>query len=106
MFDANEFENDVRRVARLRWPDAGYAGAELIDGRERDGVYITEDCVHLLECTTSRTLAKARDDLKSRDGVHCRFRGRPKSAGCKAPAARLQLQPEVLGDNCLPPVRP
>ena len=35
----------------------------MIAGRERDGVFITEDCVHLVECTISRTKVKAKQDL-------------------------------------------
>lgn len=35
----------------------------MVGGRERDGIYVTEDVVHLLECTTSRQKAKAEGDL-------------------------------------------
>jgi hypothetical protein len=59
-----QFENDVRRVARQLWPDAQYGGAQLVDGLERDGVFETEDCIHLLEATVSRSRSKALDDAK------------------------------------------
>ena len=58
-----DFENEVRRVARALWPDARYSGATVLDGRERDGIFETEECVHLLEATTSRKLEKAKQDV-------------------------------------------
>jgi hypothetical protein len=42
-------------VARQLWPEAQYDGAQVLDGRERDGVFETEDCIHLLEATVSRS---------------------------------------------------
>ncbi len=57
------FENEVRRIARELWPDAQYAGARMVDGKERDGVFETEECVHLLEATVSRSKTKAHDDI-------------------------------------------
>ena len=61
--EQNIFENEVRRVARELWPDDQYSGARIIDGRERDGIFETEDCVHLLEATVSRSKAKAKEDV-------------------------------------------
>jgi AraC-like DNA-binding protein len=58
-----DFENEVRRVARALWPEARYSGAANVDGRERDGIFETEECIHLLEATTSRKLEKARKDV-------------------------------------------
>jgi hypothetical protein len=55
------FENEVRRIARQLWPEAQYQGAHIIDGMERDGVFVTEDCIHLIEATVSRTMNKASD---------------------------------------------
>lgn len=60
--DDKEFEDEVRRIARLLWVAAEFGGAELIDGRERDGVFEADDFVHCIECTTSRLKAKAVDD--------------------------------------------
>lgn len=60
----SEFEDEVRRIARILWPTAQYEGAALEDGRERDGVFETPDFVHLIECTTSRGRDKARDDAQ------------------------------------------
>lgn len=59
-----QFENDVRRIARQLWPDAQFGGAELVGGKERDGVFETEESVHLIEATTSRRKAKAEEDCK------------------------------------------
>jgi hypothetical protein len=58
------FEDEVRRIARLLWPSAEFDGANISDGRERDGIFVTEECVHLLECTTSRKKDKAEEDVK------------------------------------------
>ncbi len=59
-----EFEDEVRRIARELWPIAEYGGARIIDGLERDGVFETEECIHLVEATVSRTKAKAEKDCK------------------------------------------
>ena len=56
------FEAEVRRIAEILYPVDG--GATIIDGRERDGVYVTEDTVILIEATTLPTLAKAESDGK------------------------------------------
>lgn len=61
--DDQHFENEVRRVARALWPEARYSGAKKVDGRERDGYFETEECIHLLEATTSRKQDKARQDI-------------------------------------------
>jgi hypothetical protein len=58
------FENEVRRIARQLWPDAQYSGARIVDGRERDGYFETEDCIHLIETTVSRSKDKAQYDVK------------------------------------------
>ena len=62
--EQRSFENETRRIARQLWPDAEYAGAQVVDGRERDGVFETEDCIHLLEATVSRSRDKALEDAK------------------------------------------
>ena len=59
-----QFEDEVRRIGRLLWPTAEFAGATLAEGRERDGIFITEECVHIVECTTSRKKEKAEEDVK------------------------------------------
>lgn len=56
------FEDEVRRIARLLWPYAAFGGAEIREGRERDGIFDTEEFVHVVECTTSRAKQKAKDD--------------------------------------------
>src|SRR6266404_8100924 len=62
--EQTSFENEVRRIARQLWPEAQYSGAQLVDGRERDGVFETEDCIHLVEATVSRSRDKALEDAK------------------------------------------
>lgn len=58
------FENEVRRIARARWPQAQFDGAVMKEGKERDGVFETDDVVHYVEATTSRRADKAKDDTK------------------------------------------
>ena len=60
----SHFEDEVRRIARARWPQAQYGGAAMINGRERDGVFETEDVIHYIEATRSRREDKAKDDTK------------------------------------------
>jgi hypothetical protein len=59
----SDFEVEVRRIARLLWPTNSHQGAQIIDGRERDGVITTEDAIHVIEATTLRTKQKAIDDI-------------------------------------------
>jgi hypothetical protein len=61
--DGRQFEDEVRRVTRARWPLAEYSGAANIEGREYDGVFETDDVVHFVECTTMRTKDKAEKDV-------------------------------------------
>ena len=74
MTDPHLFEQEVRRIARYRWPSSEYSGSDMIDGRERDGVFITEDCIHLLECTCLREKAKAEKDLEKLFGLYKIYR--------------------------------
>jgi hypothetical protein len=67
--DQRHFENEVRRVARQLWPSAEYSGAQMVDGRERDGYFETEDCLHLIEATVSRGKDKAQEDIKKMVGL-------------------------------------
>ena len=62
--DANEFENEVREVARHLWPEAAFSGATKMGESERDGVFITDEAVHLIECTVSRRKDKAEQDAR------------------------------------------
>ncbi|WP_395294741.1 NACHT domain-containing protein [Kitasatospora hibisci] len=66
-----EFEEDVRRVARALWPSAEHGGPEIVNGREVDGVFDTEEVSHMVEATMDRRIDKAhnvgpklRDHLK------------------------------------------
>ena len=59
-----DFENEVRRIARHKWPVAQFDGAKMIDGQERDGIFETEDAVYFLEATVSENSKKARDDCQ------------------------------------------
>jgi hypothetical protein len=56
-----EFESNIRRVARAMWPDAEDGGAELVDGREVDGLFHTAEVVHMVEASMSRKVEKAKE---------------------------------------------
>lgn len=74
MNSPQDFEQEVLRIARHRWPSAENSGSEMINGKERDGVFITEEIVHLVECTTSREKAKAEKDLAKLGEVYNKYR--------------------------------
>lgn len=59
-----DFENEVRRIARAKWPSAKYSGAQLLDGRERDGVFETDESINFVEATVSAGTGKALEDSK------------------------------------------
>ena len=44
---------EVLRIARHLWPSAAFGGAAIEEGRERDGIFVTEEMVHLIEATHS-----------------------------------------------------
>ena len=64
MNDETVFEDEVRRVARALWPSAQYQGATILRGRERDGMFVTPESIHLVEATVSRKKQKAVDDCR------------------------------------------
>jgi hypothetical protein len=82
-FEHELFEDEVRRIARQLWPAAQYSGATKIAGRERDMVLETEESVHLVEATTSRSKAKAEQDCrKLADAGHV-FENRSREKGVR-----------------------
>ena len=59
-----QFEQEVRRVARALWNlSPGDGSAEYINSDEIDCVCHTEELVHLIECTTERTMQKFREQV-------------------------------------------
>jgi len=78
------FEDEVRRIARQLWPSAQFSGSANVDGAERDGVFETEQCIHLLEATTSRKKQKAADDTRklARLAVKLQSRSRRRPVQC------------------------
>lgn len=77
------FENETRKIARQLWPEAEYGGAQVVEGRERDGVFETEDCIHLLEATVSRSRSKALDDAKKLVGLATKLQARHRQKAVK-----------------------
>ncbi|NOU05137.1 MAG: NACHT domain-containing protein [Hyphomicrobiaceae bacterium] len=61
--DPKIFEAEVRRIARAIWPSDTYSGPIMLDGLERDAIFITEDNVIYIEATTAKDEAKARKDI-------------------------------------------
>lgn len=74
--DENQhFESEVRQIARFIWKDAFLGGAELVDNRERDGIFETRDTIHVVEATVSRKKDKAHDDAKKTSILIQKMRG-------------------------------
>ena len=60
--DDNIFELEINNICREMWPNSLSGGAIIVEGKERDGVYITDDAVYLIEATRSRKKEKATKD--------------------------------------------
>ncbi len=60
--EQDEFEEEVRTVARALWPSARFGGVENMGQVEHDGVFPAFDTVHCVEATVSRRLDKAQHD--------------------------------------------
>ena len=90
------FENEVRRIARLLWPQDEFSGAAIVDGRETDGIFDTEDCRHLVEATTSRWKSKAEKDIHKLVGLIRRHRSK---SGTKAVRGWFITQDEPTADQ-------
>lgn len=61
---ADIFEDQVRRIAKALWPQVKYQGATFAYNQERDAVFTTDECIHLVEATTSKKRAKAEQDAE------------------------------------------
>lgn len=68
------FEEEVLRVARAIFAkDRPYQGSIMLDNRERDGVFIGEDSIAIVEATVSRGTEKAEKDGKKLQQAVDRF---------------------------------
>jgi len=57
------FEAEVLRVARALWvADRPFQGSSMLEGAERDGIFVGTDVVTVVEATVSRRLDKAQKD--------------------------------------------
>lgn len=70
------YEVEVLRIARALWPQAEYQGSAMHGGRERDGVFITEECIHLIEATADKKKEKALKDAGKLSELYQHFRNR------------------------------
>lgn len=59
-----DFEDEVRRLARAKWPSAQFSGAQMLSGRERDGIFETEESINFVEATVSSGAGKAKEDTR------------------------------------------
>jgi hypothetical protein len=64
------FEEQVRHIASCLWSPAGHLNAQLVDGRERDAVFETDDVMHVVEATISRQKEKIEADCKKNSRSH------------------------------------
>ena len=78
-----DFEDKVRDIARHLWPVAAFSGSAKEEGRERDGVFITDEMVHLLECTISRRKDKAEQDTRKLEKLSRTMQNRFPTKGVK-----------------------
>lgn len=78
----DEFEDEVRRVARELWPTAEFGGAANAEHQERDGIFKTEWITHLLECTVSRGKDKARQDIEKLVKLRKKYMSRGEPVMC------------------------
>ena len=78
-----DFENEVRTIARHLWPSAAFSGSAKEGGRERDGVFVTDEMVHLIECTVSRRKDKAVQDTQKLEELAKDMQRRYPTKGCK-----------------------
>ncbi len=58
------FEADVRRIARALYPNSASGESELFLKRERDGVFMTDQFIVVIEATVSRKKDKTSGDAK------------------------------------------
>ena len=59
-----QFEDEVRNIARSLYSNNLGQGSQIIEGRERDGVFWNGQFYTVVEATTLRTKDKAETDAK------------------------------------------
>jgi hypothetical protein len=59
-----QFEADVRRIASALYPASASGNAEMLMGRERDGIFLTDQLLVVIEATVSRKREKVAADAK------------------------------------------
>ena len=74
-----QFEYEVRRIARALWPSAEFSGATILEGQETDGIFETEDCIHIVEATTSRRMEKAKQDIAKLTKLLSKFQSKSRT---------------------------
>lgn len=69
-----QFEDEVRNIARNLYSNSSGQGSEVVDGRERDGVFWNGDFYTVIEATTLKTKEKAEVDGKKTHDLVIKFR--------------------------------
>lgn len=64
VFSGLQFEDEVRNIARSQYSNSIGQGSEMVDGRERDGVFWNGEFYTVVEATTDKTKVKAEKDGK------------------------------------------
>lgn len=59
-----QFEDEVRNIARNLYSNNLGQGSQIVDGRERDGVFFNGSFYTVVEATTLKTKAKAEQDAR------------------------------------------
>lgn len=96
MFEESLFEDEVRRIARCLWPEARFSGSTKDGDRERDGIFETSECIHIVEATISNKKAKAEEDAKKIQTLAKHLRGR---AGIRAIRGWFVTRDEPTADQ-------
>lgn len=74
-----EFETRALAVARAIHDPSGLQGAEMLLGKERDGIFIDSDSIHVYEFSISTLKAKAEKDAKKTAEALAHLTKRPAS---------------------------
>ena len=76
----SQFEDEVRNIARNLYSNATGQGSQIIDGRERDGVFFNGDVYTVVEATTWKTKEKTEYDGKKTHDLVTKLRQEGKLA--------------------------
>ena len=73
-YSGPQFEDEVRNIARSIYSNSLGQGSQLVDGRERDGIFWNGEVYTVIEATTSKAKQKAAEDSKKTNDLVGRLR--------------------------------